>query len=227
MLSVCLGAFVASATGATLVGLGVGLASFTSVLVPQTSGALLFALNAKNITWPQGRENPGGIGSMIYYAFEEDILSWPAAATPDTETATTFAMLGEIPIGDPFVFKTGKCFFELYCTLEEGEVKHAMVGPRDSKGFENSVDISFPGSDAELIGFLAAAANRRIVCLVPEMNGKVRLIGHPRFPAQIDTNEGTSGKKVADGRANKITIKASAGTPPQVYLAPIPLTPAA
>lgn len=185
------------------------------------------ALNAKNIMYPQGRLNPGGIAGFILYAFDEDIDSYPAALTADTETALTFDALGSIPVADPFVMKAGKYFHKIYCTLEMGEVKFGMVGVRDSKSFENTVEISFPGNEAEMLGFIAAAANRRMAVIVPEQNGKSRVIGHPNFPAQLDTAEGTSGKAVADGRATVITIKAAAGTPAPIYLAPVPLEPVA
>ncbi|MNE43121.1 hypothetical protein D3C80_1372810 [compost metagenome] len=183
------------------------------------------SLTAKDILWPQGRLNPGGIGQHILYAFEEDILTWPTGLNPDTETATSYNDL--VTIATPFIMKTGKQFFKLHCTLEEGEVKFTQVGPRDSKSFENSVEISFPGNEAEFLGFIAAAANRKIVALVPEMNGKTRIIGHQLFPAQIESVEGTSGKKVADGRSTKVVIKSAAGTPAPIYTAAIPLTPAA
>lgn len=183
------------------------------------------ALNAKNILYPQGKLNPGGIAGYIYYAFEEDILTFPAALTPDTETAITFGELVTIPIADPFVMKPGKYFHKLYCTIETGEVKSSMVGPVDSRSFVNSVTISHPGNEAEFLGFLAAGANRRLATIVPEQNGKIRVIAHPTFPAMFDTAEGSSGKKTEDGRVTELTIKASAGTPAPIYLAPIPLEP--
>ncbi len=227
LLSLYMGGAIAQA--AQMSGLFVPAAAtlFLASLVPAKAGYSYVGLNAKNILYPQGRLNPGGIAGYIYYAFEEDILSYPAALTPDTETAVSFDAVGSVPIADPFVMKTGKCFYQLYCTLETGEVKFSMVGVRDSMSFENTVEISFPGNEAEMIGFLALAANRRIAVVVPEQNGKLRVIGHPKFPAQIATAEGTSGKAVADGRATVITIKAAAGTPAPIYLAPVPLTPAA
>jgi hypothetical protein len=227
MLSCYVGAVAAAAYQEPALFLPVAaiVLSGSFISVKNAQGSLMFALNAKNILYPQGRLNPGGIAGFIYYAFEEDIEDYPAALSPDTETALTFDALGSVPIADPFVMKTGKFFHKIYCTLEMGEVKFSMVGVRDSKSFENSVEISFPGNEAEMIGFIAAAANRRLAVIVPEQNNKLRVIGHPNFPAQLDTSEGTSGKAVADGRATVITIKASAGTPAPIYLAPVPLEP--
>ena len=174
-------------------------------------------MNAKNIKWPQGVYNPGGTSGPTLYAFEEDIASFPELADP--ETATTFDSLVEVT--EAIVMKTGKQFYELYCTLETGELKSTVVGPRDGKGFENSMEISFPGSKAEFLGFQAAAANRNLVFIVPEKNKTLRVLGSKADPAALDTAEGTSGKAISDARATVMTFKASGGTPPPIYTLPL------
>lgn len=224
--SLLLGSFAAHAFGVPHEALPIAGALFALGQIPvQQSGVLMMGLNAKNILWAQGRLNPGGVGEKFYYAFEEDILSYPKALTVDTEAAQNFADLVTVPAGDPFIMKPGKYFFEHYTTLEEGELKSTMAGVRDSMSFENEFDFSFPGNEAEQLGFLASSANRSVVGIVPEQNGKLRIIGGPFFPGTITAGTYTSGKKVADGRANKMTIKASCGTPPAIYLAPVPLEP--
>lgn len=180
-------------------------------------------MNAKAITWPQGRYNPGGT-TKVYYAFKEDILSFPELADP--ETATTFESLVEY--ANPIVLKTGKQFHELYCTLETGELRSTVVGPRDGKGFENFMEISFPGSEAEFLGFQAASLNRELVFVVMEKNKKVRVLGSLEDPATVDSSEGTTGKTVADARATVMTFKATGATVPPIYTSPLAsiLTPA-
>ncbi|RYE00633.1 MAG: hypothetical protein EOP44_08240, partial [Sphingobacteriaceae bacterium] len=160
-LALLLASFVASAAHAPDLALPLGTGLFALGQIPvHSAGTLAMGLNAKNITWPQGRLNPGGTGSTIYYAFREDIKEYPAAMTPDTETATSFAELVTIPVDDPFVMKDGKFFHELYSTIDEGEIKTTMVGPNDGKSFENTGEGSFPGSEAEFLGFIASFANR-------------------------------------------------------------------
>lgn len=173
-------------------------------------------MNAKDIKWPQGRYNPGGT-VKVYYAFKEDIDSFPVLADP--ETATTFESLVEYD--SPIVMKSGKQFFELYCTLETGEIKSTLVGNRDGKGFENTMEISFPGSEAEFLGFQAASANRELVFIVIEKNKKARVLGSLEDPATFDTNEASSGKTVADSRASVMTFKASGATAPPIYTSPL------
>lgn len=181
-------------------------------------------MNAKAIKWPQGRYNPAGT-TRFWYAFQEDIESFPTLADP--ETAVSLESL--IEYDAPIVMKTGKQFHELYCTVEEGELKAEMVGPRDGKGWSNSVDISFPGSTPEFLGFLAASANRNLVIIVEEKNKQIRVLGDLSDPASLDAAPLTSGKKIEDGRIGALTFKASAGTPPPIYKTQMTsiLTPAA
>lgn len=169
-------------------------------------------MNAKNITWPQGRYNPGGV-SKVWYAFREDIESFPTLADP--ETATTFESLVEYT--EAIVMKTGKQFHELYCTLETGEVRSSKVGERDGKGYENFVEITFPGNEAEFLGFEAAALNREMVLIVQEKNKKIRVLGSLDDPATVEPGESTSGKVVSDLRSSVLTMKATGATPPPIY----------
>lgn len=169
-------------------------------------------MNAKAITWPQGKFNPGGV-TKVYYGFREDFLSFPALADP--ETATTFESL--VTYTTAIVMKTGKMLYELYCTVEEGEIKSTLVGPRDGKGYENMLGISFPGSEAEFLGFKAASANRDLIFFVKEKNGKVRVLGTIEDPAYFESDDSTSGKKIADGRASVLQFKNSSATPAPIY----------
>lgn len=169
-------------------------------------------MNAEAITFPQGRYNPAGI-TKVWYAFTEDIATFPSLADP--ETALTYASLVELATA--ITMKEGKQFFELYCTLEEGEIKSTMVGSRDGKGYENSLEISFPGNDSKFLGFKAASANRTIVFIVKEKNNKLRVLGSLEDPAYVDADESVSGKKIADARRSVLTFKASAATPAPIY----------
>lgn len=169
-------------------------------------------MNSAAILYPKGQYNPGGI-SKIYYALKEDVATFPTLADP--ETATTLASLVEYD--DAITMKTGKQFQPLYCTLETGELKVQMVGPRDGHGFESSGMGSFPGNTSDYLGLVAYGANTEMIFLVKEKNGKVRVVGDLDNPAEIDTVDNTSGVKISDARASKFTFKASSSTPAPVY----------
>lgn len=181
-------------------------------------------MDGKAILWPQGRYNPGGI-NQVFYGYAEDFLSMPELADP--EVATTLESL--VTYTTAITMKATKQIYPLYCTVEEGEIKSTMVGVRDGKGYENTLEISFPGSEGEFLGFKASAANRQLIFFVREKNGKVRVLGNLEDPAYFEADDSTSGKKIADGRVSKLTFKASGATPAPIYEMPLTslLSPAA
>lgn len=173
-------------------------------------------MNAQKIHHPAGRYNPAGI-KVLYYAFVEDILTFPTLDDP--ETALTFESLVEF--AEAIVMKPGKQFFEYYGTMEESELKTTIVGPRDGKGFENSIEWSYPGNDSKALGFMAATANRPCVYIAVEKNNVARVVGAPDDPAFLESLDATSGKKVADGRKSVMMAKASGATPSPIYTLPL------
>lgn len=198
------------------------LASLSPNLYPR--GALFFAINAANVTKVSGK-SMGGTAGKFSYAYLEDIASWPVALTPAATAAAAFADLVTVPLADPFVMLTGKYFQQVDCILEEGEVKHTQIGPRDCAAFENSYDNVYPGNDAAYLGFNALMANKDVVVIAEELNGTFRVIGFPNFPARLEKSDGTGGKKVADGRKNNLSFVSRGPIPPPIYQAPIPLAP--
>jgi len=203
-----------------------GMLTLVGFVPIRQAGVLSVGLNAVDILYAQGKSNPGGIQNIVYYAFEEDISKWPAAITNiDTEHASTLEEIVTIPAVDAFEFYPGKSFKKLYCTLETGELKYSLIGARDSKSFSNSMEISYPSNDDKILGFIAASANRQLVFLVPEQNGRVKVLGTPAFPAQLETVEGTTGKLVEDGNLVVQTFLSKSPIPAPVYKAPILLEP--
>jgi hypothetical protein len=181
-------------------------------------------MNAQAVLFTQGSYNPAGV-SQVFYGFKEDFASMPAL--PDSLDALTFASLVEYDTA--ITMKATKQIYPLYCTLEEGQIKSTMVGPRDGKGFDNMIEISFPGNEAAFLGFQAAAANRELILFVVEKNKKIRVLGDLENPAYMESGEGDSGKKISDGRKTVLSFKSSSGTPAPIYTIPLTslLSPAA
>lgn len=229
MLSILLAAFFTNAAEVPHLFIPIALTLFLISVVPLNlpRGSLFFAINAKSILFGQGKFNPGGTADYVSYAFVEDIDTWPAAfaAMENTDIAVTFAELVVIPIADPFVMKLGKYFHKLYCTQEEGEVKTSMIGVIDSMGWQNEGEGSFPDDDEDFLGFLAAGANRKVVAIFHEANGRDRVIGFPSYPARFSKVDGTSGKKVDDGRKTTYAFIAKGAVPAPIYKAPVPYAP--
>ncbi|HBI89412.1 MAG TPA: hypothetical protein DDY75_16360 [Sphingobacterium sp.] len=227
MVSLFIGNTIASATGSNSVGLAFASAIFIGSFVPlKSAGVLLMGLNAKDIVFQQGVFNPGGVAGEVYYAFTEDIETWPVALSKIvTETATDFEDLVTVKAADDFKFKTGKSFKKLYVTLETGELKYSLIGARDGKSFQNSMEVSYPKNDATISGFVASTANRRMVFIAIEQNGTAKVLGTKQFPAQLETAEGGTGKLIEDPNTLVQTYISKSPIPPAIYEPPILLEP--
>ncbi|SDK35255.1 hypothetical protein SAMN05421823_102532 [Catalinimonas alkaloidigena] len=180
-------------------------------------------MELQDILWPNGSNNDAGLARMHYYCALDDIDTFPAiAATP--ASATSAAEL--VTVADDFVFKSGKCFKEFYCTLEKGNMKSTLVGERDGKSAENTVTLFHPGNKDYLLGMIEYLKNTNLVVLVRELDGQIRIFGSEYLPANLDVAESDSGTKVADLKGITVTVK-SIGRIAPIYTGAIPLTPAA
>ncbi len=213
---------VANLTGLVIAGLVVASAYIPDIW---PHGALFMAITAKAIVRNANPKNIAGIGDAHYYAFCEDIETYPAALTPDFVAAAAFGALVSIPIGDVFVMQAGKFFHPFPCTPETGDVKSTMVGPNDSKAFENVASFSNAGNNDALAGAIGYTANKPVIIVVKELNGTMKVVGTQDYPARLDTADRTSGVKVADGAMIKHAYKAYAPVPCPTLLSPLPLDP--
>lgn len=189
------------------------------------SGALAMAISAKSVYRNTNPKNIGGMEREHYYAFPEDIATYPVALTPAFLTAALFGDLVTIPLADPFVMVEGKFFHKVPCIPEEGQVKSTLVGPTESRAFENMASFTNAGNNDALRGFLAYNANRPIILIMKELNGTMKVVGTQKYPALMDTVEATNGAKTTDGNIIKNSFKAMCEVPCPTYLAPVPLDP--
>jgi len=209
-----------SGAGAALI---VGASSFVTDVFPKAS--FLMAITAKAIVRNPNPKNIAGLEKKHYYAFEEDILTYPVALSPDFLAAVTFGELVTIPLADLFVMQAGKFFHPFPCTEETGQVKSLLVGPTDSKAFENTANFQNAGNNDELAGAIAYTANKPVIIVVAELNGTMKVVGSQGYPARLETAERDGGTKVADGNNQKHSYKAYAAIPCPTLLSPLPLDP--
>jgi hypothetical protein len=169
--------------------------------------------------------NIGGLASEHYWAFADEIKTYPDGLNPDLDAATSFEALLTLEATDLFEMQAGKYFGTIPCILEEGQLKSTMVGPLDSRAFENTGTLANQGNDDELKGHAVVAAGRPIILLMRENNGSLKVLGTKEYPAQLDTFEWTNGGKVADGNLQKYAFKSNGKIPSPTYTGAIPLAP--
>jgi hypothetical protein len=165
-----------------------------------------------------GAKATPGIKTIGYYALVADILTWPAFAGTATAAET-------VTIEDDIVFNTGKKFFKIYSTKGLGKFTSKKEGVRDSKGNQNQVMFSHPGSTPALVGSMEIMTNSSIIVIVPDQNGNFRILGSPDDPAQLVSAEEDSGDEYNTFNGMKITFE-STGAPAPFYTGVISTTPA-
>lgn len=115
-----------------------------------------------------------------------DVLSTPKPicdATPANE-AVNFAEMAEITADH--TFKAGYGFMTLKGVQELTDLESAMIGEKRRRLFENKVNFTVPGSDADLLGFTRWLKNKDFICLVTEIeSGRSRQIGSERMAAAL------------------------------------------
>jgi hypothetical protein len=167
--------------------------------------------------------NPGGIAQRVYFAYHEDVKTWPTK--PDLETVTDLEDLALLT-GD-IAMNTGKRMWELYLTDETGEFKIEMVGEKDGKSFVEHLSLFHPGLTKKVIGFINSAKNANLVFIVEDGSGQLYLMGDAGTPATLAASPdgiGT-GKATADRRGASLEFTWKTCNA-YVYEGEIPLTPA-
>ena len=128
-------------------------------------------------------ENMGGTTQRVFYASIGDFL----AIQKPVSNPATFAE--KSAISTAHTFKTGKCFKKIYCTMNKGKVDAKGQGETDGKSLKQEAEIFYPGSSAELHGFMGAVKNDSFVFLfeTPDTDdtGEYLQVGTEQFPAKF------------------------------------------
>jgi len=181
---------------------------------------LIQCLDMFDIKYASMQDNTGGMTQVFYFALAEDILTWPTYSTK--AVATTSELLMDYT--GNFVMKTGKRFFEGYCTQDTGEVKWDAQGPIDGKSFKHMFELFRPSADAKALAFLDLVKNANLVFIAPDKDGNFRVVGSEKLSAKLESSAGTTGKSGEDSKGDIMTFISSLASPPKFYPGTIPLT---
>ena len=169
-------------------------------------------------------ENPGGCSTQWYWAFWDDILTFP-----------TLPVMTNPPSGDPadmavltgtFIMKSTCQFWKGYGTLDTVSVEDDMVGPLDSKSFKNVFKCSYPSVRQLLAGWLRMVSNKSLVIIASDSNGTMRVVGNSLYGANLATAKSSTGAKVEDGNKSELEFDCYGPCPSPIYTGVVPLTPA-
>jgi hypothetical protein len=167
-------------------------------------------------------ENMGGTTQRVFFASIGDFL----AIQKPVANPTTFAAKSEIATAH--TFKPTKCFKKMYCTMDKGQVEAKSQGDMDGKSLKQEGTVFYPGSSADLHGFMGAAKNDSFIFLfeTPDtaQTGEYIQVGTEEFPAKF-TGEFSTATNSSGVRGYNCKIEAM--TPIQyIYKAAVTVVPA-
>lgn len=162
-----------------------------------------------------GANNTAGIGQYIYYCKESDIDVLPTVVQPDPTQSGSLEDL--VTITDNIVMKPGKKFNKIYVTLETGKLDSESQGEIDGVSYLNKLEFLVPGSEDKTLGLQAYAKNASLIFIVPELDGKKRMLGYRAYPAKMISAPGTTGQKAADRKAVTFTFQSAGPIPSPIF----------
>ena len=177
----------------------------------------------------ESAEPIAGLATKAWYARKSDFET--IADTKKMEDKDPLNVAGNytelMEIAETHVFKTTKCFKTIDFIQETGEVKTKGIGPKGGKLFENSIPIELSGSSAELLGFMRAIKNEKLIVLVQEVGtGNIRQLGWSKYAAEASDLEHEIGALLEGKNSAKITFKDKNFGPASIYKGEISVVPA-
>jgi len=148
-----------------------------------------------------GQKKLPGIRDYVYAASKRDILAYPSV--PDSPKTLKEAVQ---TTGD-FTLAADKYFIKIGIVKNNGKIEVENQGTDGCKTFLNKTTFGIPGTEEEASGFIDQANNDELIILVPQRNGKCRIIGSEDFSPELSLKQDT-GAAATD--SNTTTVEASA-----------------
>lgn len=148
-----------------------------------------------------GQKKLPGIRDYVYATSKRDILTYPAVS--DTPKSLTEAVQAT---GD-FTLAADKYFYKVGIVKDNGKIEVENQGTDGAKTFSNKATFAIPGTEEDASGFIDQMNNDEMIFLVPQRNGKFRIIGSEDFTPELSLKQDT-GAAATD--ANTTTIEATA-----------------
>ena len=148
-----------------------------------------------------GQKKLPGIRDYVYAASKRDILTYPTIADAPATLAKAVQTSGD------FTLAADKYFYKLGIVKDNGKIEIENQGTDGCKTFSNKVTFAIPGTEEDASGFIDQANNDELIILVPQRNGKFRIIGSEDFSPELSLKQDT-GAAATD--ANTTTVEATA-----------------
>lgn len=150
----------------------------------------------KSLRFCQGQTVLPGIRNRVYAIAKRDITKWP---TLPAEAATDMAEIATY--NGNFTLAANAKWARIDLVSEKGNITYEVQGEKPSRTFLNKITLTHPEGSAAALGFARQAMADDLVYLVPQRNGKYRVLGCEAFETDTkpsgDTGEGLTGESSA------------------------------
>lgn len=159
----------------------------------------------------KGQKSLPGTRNHMFMTRKANITAWPE--WPDADTAT----LEEVAkVKGDFTLAADKKWVKVELSPNQNRVASERVGTYGSYLFRNTYTAVVPGSEEKQTALAAETLNDDCVFLVPQRNGKYRIIGNKMFNVDISPAMDT-GATVEDTNAFTFTITCEDTVPAPFY----------
>ena len=148
-----------------------------------------------------GAKKLPGLRDFAYAASKRDIVAYPTITDSPKTLSEAVTYKGD------FTLAADKYFVKIGIVKDDGQIQVESQGTDGCKTFKNTATLSIPGTEEEATGFIDQANNDELIIIVPQRNGKCRVIGSEDFSPELSLKQDT-GKAATD--ANTTTIEAVA-----------------
>ena len=153
------------------------------------------------MTWPDGKVNPSGIATELFYIPKSDIATFPTVKGTPTSAAENVMLSGD------FELVTGQTFYRLHSTQGKGKVSFEKIGEKECGMVMNKGTFKFPDIDNAAKNLAKATINASVVFVAKlphQSEFRYIVLGHIDYDSEVKVN-GDSGD--APGSDKGITIE--------------------
>ena len=177
-------------------------------------------MNLFEFTGQQGLEESAALQVEFGIADYFDIEAFPPL--PVLSAGTTNA--DYVDLGDAVItFKPNKHFHRFEASLEYSSYTSQLVGPRGAKSFENMLTIGRTSTGKEMLGYLRANRNRKLVVAFKELgDDQYRLLGWDKLAAEVDEGGTETPAEVSGEKLTTMVIRSIFY--PTLFIDSIPFT---
>ncbi len=151
----------------------------------------------EDIEFCRGKKSLPGLRNWVLGIPKRDVVTYPTIKA-DAEN------IGAVGVyeGD-FVLAGDKKWHKVGTIPNEDQLQTESQGTYGSKTFKVTLNFSIPGTEEEATGYINEMNNDEMLFLVPQRNGKYRLVGSESFTPELSLKQ-DSGKATTDTNATTV-----------------------